>query len=81
MSFTFISKLHSSWYLTAAFHSNIGCLSSGPPDLGIVCMDKAVLTGLSAYLTAIIAALVASYAACIIGCIMLCSAAILSYFF
>ena len=63
-----------------AFHTNIGCHSAGPPDLGIVCIDLTLLTRLSASLTAIIVALMVSVAACIIACVMLSSTAILSFF-
>ena len=73
MFFTLISNLYSSWHLSATFQSNVGCLSLGPPDLGITCIGLALLTGLSAPLTAIIAVLTALIAACIIAYVMLCS--------
>ena len=37
MFFTFISKLHSYWYLSSAFQSNVSCFSAGPSVLGITC--------------------------------------------
>ena len=68
---TSISKLHTLWYLSLAFQSNVGCLSTGLPDFCVVRIGLAMLTS-------IIAALVASIAACIISSVMLCSAAIRS---
>ena len=80
MFFTSMLKLHSSWYLFAAFQSNVSCFSAGPPDLGIVCVVLALLTKLSAFLTVIIVALAASIAAFVTAYVMFCSAAILSCF-
>ena len=34
--FTSFSKLHSSWYLSAAFQSSIGCFKVWPPTLCVV---------------------------------------------
>ena len=44
MFFTPVSNLHSSWFLSEAFQSNIGGRSPGPLDLGIVCNGLALLT-------------------------------------
>ena len=42
--------------MPAAFQLNIGCLSTGLPDLGVACIGLVLLTGLSS-LSVIIAAL------------------------
>ena len=65
----------------APFESNVGCLSAGPPNLGIVFIGMVLLTELSAYPPVIILALVASIAACFIAFVMLCSVAIFVFFF
>ena len=40
--------MHSSWYLSVAFQSNIGCFSAGSPDFAIVCIGLTLLWRLSA---------------------------------
>ena len=70
---TYILKLHCPWYMLTDFQSNVGSISTGPTELGFVCIDLALLTWLS---TAIIAVLVASIATHIIDCVMLWSFAI-----
>ena len=62
--------------MSATFQLNMGCLSTGPPDLGVLCIDPALLTRLLASLTTIIATLLALITACVIASIMLCSLAI-----
>ena len=59
MFFTFILKFHSSWYLSAAFQSNVVSSSAQTPVLGITFTDLPVFTEFSTSLTVIIAALVA----------------------
>ena len=76
MFFPSISSF-SSWYLSAAFQSNVGCFCVGPPVLDITCTDLTVFTGPPASLTHIIAALAVPMAVYVIACIMFCSAAIL----
>ena len=63
----FISKIHSSWYLSAALQLDIGCFSARPPVLGITCTDVVVCTGSSTSFTVIIAALAALMVA-VFGC-------------
>ena len=81
MFFTPISKLYSSCYLSAAFNSNMACLSSGPFDLGTVCTALALLTRLFASLIAMITAFPASITDCVIACVMLCSTSSFCYGF
>ena len=81
MLFTPISKLHSSQYLLPTFKSNVGCLSTGPPDMDDVYIGLALLTGTSASLITIIADLMASIAACIIACTMPCPVVISCLYF
>ena len=50
MFFTFISKLHSSWYLSAVFLPNVDCFSTGPPDLGAVFTGLALLAMLCGFM-------------------------------
>ena len=64
MLFTSISQLQSSLYSSAAFQSNVGYLSSGLPDLAVVCIGLTLFTGAFASLTMIIAAFVDSFAIC-----------------
>ena len=73
MYFTSISKLHSSWYMSAVFQSNVDCLNTVLPDLGIVHLGLVRLIWFSTSLTTINATLVISLAACIIACAMFCS--------
>ena len=59
MFFTYVTRFLSSWYLSAAFQSNIDCFSVQVPVLCLTCTDLLVFIGFFAYLTAIIAALAA----------------------
>ena len=45
MFFTTISKFHSPWYLSLAFQLNVGCFSTRPCIMGIICTDVAAFTG------------------------------------
>ena len=78
MFFSSISMFISSSYLSAAFHSNVSCLSAGLPHPSIVCIGLVLLTMLSASLPGIAAALVTSIAACVTTCVMFCSVVICS---
>ena len=53
MFFASITKLCTSFYLSAAFQLNVGCFSSDLPILGISCTGLAVFTELSASVTTI----------------------------
>ena len=69
MFFNSISKCHSSWYLSAAFLSNVGCFSARLPFLNITCTSLAVFVGFLNSLTAVIAALAARVIAYIMSCL------------
>ena len=77
MFFTWISKLHSSRYLSGDFQSNVGCFSTGPQVFVTASAGLVVLTGVS--VSAVIPAL-APIASCIKVCVLLSSDAILATF-